>query len=81
MRTARFIIDQDCLMEKLGFHLFNGNIEAINIFKESFTGESYITFYVSGNDDKLPNKDNYPDCYIIAEKTVSKLEEKEEEPK
>lgn len=75
MRTAKVGIDVSILFEVLGIKFFDGRVESIEIDRNKYSQEDIIYLKVSGWDDRLPDKEDYPECLIETESIQSRFVE------
>lgn len=68
MRTATVKIDSRLFFSYLGLQGFYGKIDDYSIEDE------IITLKISGEDSRIPNGENYPDCFLVSTRVESHLE-------
>ena len=70
MRTATIKITQSLLFDLLGLEYFRGT------FVEAEVDEAggLLKLKIQGEDERIPEGDDYPACYVIATKIISCIE-------
>lgn len=67
MRTASFKVDANYIFEILGMKEMCAKVDAVYVL------DGVIYFKVSGGDFRLPDSENYPDCFIQHRVIESKI--------
>lgn len=76
MRSANIKIDQEIFFELLGMKYFQGDIVSIKLdHTHTPRTRSIININVLGDDDRLPEKDDYPECCVECKQIQSHFKE------
>jgi hypothetical protein len=72
MRTARIEIDQQLLFELIGLKNMDANI--VNVETYNTSNRNTMRLSILGNDDRLPDSADYPDCMVTCTRIESHIE-------
>ena len=70
LRTAKFEVTQSLLFELFGLRDFRGSVSHVSCNYEN----DNLIFEVSGYDDRLPNREDFPPCNVVCKTVQSRFE-------
>jgi hypothetical protein len=74
VRTARIVLSQKLFFNQMGLKNFRGEISGVGLLN---SGDS-IELFMKGEDERLPDNENYPKCIIIERHVDSSILEYKE---
>lgn len=70
MRTAKFNLDKEIFFDLLGLPYFQGDIERAEKNKDGG-----LTVYITGYDNRIPDRINFPNCAVVCKTVQAHFEE------
>lgn len=73
MNSATVQISEEVLFSLMGLKYFDGHVDAVMM--NDLNGHRFLTLRIEGNDERLPNRSDYPASNVICQSIESRIQE------